>query len=163
MGAPSDITQVLGNTSPALPVAFFRAGDGVGDFVEEHLVDLIILGGLSEVPRDGDAFFLMIALAKAGLGVVEIKTPRRIQMEANQCIGPDSDSVLLGHGHRLALRVQATGEISPALSLLGEERFGQGGRDQGVGVDLGGHPRDEALKFRSRQRAGGVGAESNHL
>lgn len=68
-------------------------------------------------------------------------------MEANKCIGPDSDSVLLGHGHRLAVRDQAAAEISPALPLVGEERFGQRGRHQGVGVDLRGHPGDEPLKF----------------
>lgn len=78
MGAPPDISELLGNGPPATTVSFCGPRDGVGDFVEEHLVDLVIVSGVGKVPGDGDAFFLMVTLAKAGFGVVEIKTPGRI-------------------------------------------------------------------------------------
>lgn len=77
-------------------------GDGVGNLVEKHLVNLIIGGGATEVSGDTDSLLSMVALTKAGLGMVEIKRPARIQVESNQRVCPDSHPRRISHGHRLA-------------------------------------------------------------
>jgi hypothetical protein len=65
----------------------------VGDFVKENLVDVVIGGAQAEVARHGNPSVFVVTLTKTCFGVIEMKTPRRIQVKSNERIRPDFDPV----------------------------------------------------------------------
>ena len=75
MGAASVVAQVERNLLPGRAVAGPRPGKSVGDFVEEYLVNVVVAFSLRQIARESDPLGVVITLAKAGLGVVEIKRP----------------------------------------------------------------------------------------
>lgn len=78
MGSTTDVPKVTGAFFPTRPVSFPGPGEGVGDFVEEHLVYIVVCGAGCEIARDRDPFRGVITLSKACLGMVKPEGPRRI-------------------------------------------------------------------------------------
>jgi len=75
VGAPTVISELVSNFFPRLPVSCTGTCQGVSHFVEEDLMHIVIAFSLRKVAREGDAFGLMVALAKTSLSVVKIKRP----------------------------------------------------------------------------------------
>lgn len=115
VGAATDIAELSGNALPGRAVPGPGARNGVGNFVQEYLVYLIVVSLLTEITRNGDAPFVMVTLTKPCFCVVELKTPGRIQIQPNERIGPHSNPVLLRHGHRLTRGSLETHQISTAI------------------------------------------------
>jgi hypothetical protein len=84
-----------------MPVTGTSSGDGVRHFVEEHLVDIIVISKPSEVSGNGDPFFVVVASTKPGLCVVKRKTPRLIQVESDEGICPHFHSKKVSHMFRV--------------------------------------------------------------
>ena len=114
VGATPVVAEFPSDFFPLRAVTSTGTRNGVGDLVEQHLVDLVVIGAGGKMPRDGDAALLMVALAKPGLRVVELEAPRAIEVEANQGVGPHPNPLLLRHGHRLARQLPGAGALSPA-------------------------------------------------
>jgi len=74
----------------------------VGNFVQQHLVHIVVAFALRQISRESDAALGMVALTKACLRVIKSKRPSlTIKMQANECVCPDCDALKVGHGHRV--------------------------------------------------------------
>lgn len=80
VGSPTDIAELSGERLPFRPVTGPRACEGVGDLVEEHLVNVVVFGCGGEVARDTDFPLLVVARAKTSFCVVKSKRPTRFQV-----------------------------------------------------------------------------------
>ena len=102
MCSTTDVTKLAGAFFPPRSVSLSGAGESVGDFVEEHLMHIIVCGSGSEVPRDRNPLGRVITLSKTCLGVVKAEGPRRIQVQSDEGICPHLHPLQLCHAHRLA-------------------------------------------------------------
>ena len=78
------------------------AGKRVGDLVQQHLVNLIVVEACGQVAGHGDAPLGVVAQARATLRMVESERPgsgteNRVEMRANEGAGPHRDSVEVSH------------------------------------------------------------------
>ena len=102
MCATSVVAQFGRDPTPLRAVA--RAGpcQSVGNFVQQHLVHIVVAFALGEVSRKRDAALRMIALTKACLCVVKPKRPSlTLEVHPQECVCPDGDALKVGHGHRV--------------------------------------------------------------
>ena len=118
MSSTSVVAKLCRDSAPLRPVSRAGPGQGVGDFVQQHLVDVIVAFTLREVSRQGDASLRMIALTKARFRVVKSKRPAlTVEMQTQECVCPHGDAVEVGHGHRLEGLSQWSAKHSTALRL----------------------------------------------
>jgi len=75
VGSTSLVSQISCHSKPCLTVTGASSRDSVGHFVQENLVDVVIISQPCKVARNGDAAFLVIAGTKPSLCVVEGETP----------------------------------------------------------------------------------------
>ena len=75
VSSPTFITEAPRNRQPRSTVSGSGPSNGVRDLVEKHLVDVVIVGHMGEMARNGDAFFAVVAGTEPGFSVVERKTP----------------------------------------------------------------------------------------
>ena len=101
VGAPADISEAGGDRLPPRPVGSSRPGDGMGNFVQEHLMDVVVIKSRGEMPRHGDALFGESTHAGAGLGVVESEAPGWVEVQGDERIRPPSHSLEISHAGRL--------------------------------------------------------------
>lgn len=92
MRPASLIPQLSRGFHPFGPVPCPRTGDGVGDLVEEHLVDVVIFGQDTEVPGHGDTSFVVVAGAETGFSVVEREAPGGVKVKGDESFRPDFHS-----------------------------------------------------------------------
>ena len=76
--APS-VTEFPSLCKPQRSVACSGANQRVRDFVQEHLLDVIMRALVTEIARESDPQPPVITLAEAGFGVIETERPAGIQ------------------------------------------------------------------------------------
>lgn len=71
VGALSDITQIPRDRLPCGSVPDVRSGKGVRDFVQQNLVDFVIVEPARQIAGHRDSVRAVVAQASAGLRVIE--------------------------------------------------------------------------------------------
>jgi hypothetical protein len=69
----------------------------MGDFVQQHLVDLVVLEALGEVPRDRDPMRAVVAEAGARRRAVEREGPLGVEVQRDEGIRPDAHPGQVSH------------------------------------------------------------------
>lgn len=75
MGALTDVAEFARGRQPLSPVRSPRTGDCVRNFVQQNLVDLIVVESRSKILRNRDFPLRVVALAGSGLGIIEAEGP----------------------------------------------------------------------------------------
>ncbi len=75
MHAPADIADLLSNALPFRAVRGTVACHRMGDLVQQHLVNLVVIEALSKQTRDGDPLPRVVALPGAGPSPIEPEGP----------------------------------------------------------------------------------------
>ena len=145
VGSLTVVAQLVGGSFPERAMASSRACHGVRYFVEQHLVDFIILIFCGQVFGDGNVAVRKVAEACAGLGVIKSERPfRRIKVQQNEGIRPFPHTFEIGH-RRLFL-----------ADL--KERLVRRGGGNGRRVENNRRVGDELLEFGSGDGFGGMRA-----
>lgn len=101
--ASTDVSQIAGDLLPLRAVGSCGARERVGDLMQQHLVDLVVLEFLGKILRDGDPALRVIAQARPALRIVEAKAPSslaeaRVEVVPDQGLSPAPHPVQLAHG-----------------------------------------------------------------
>jgi len=97
MGDPTDVAEVASDLAPHSAVAGAGAGECMGHFVQQRLVDGVVVTALSEVPRHCNALAAEVAQARAPRRSIEIKAPRGIEVQGEQGIRPVPHTLQVTH------------------------------------------------------------------
>jgi hypothetical protein len=75
VGPPALIAETPGNSEPLLTVSFAGSRKRVGNFVQEHLMDLFFACRHGEVPRESNSVVAVNTLSETSFRVVPSKVP----------------------------------------------------------------------------------------
>ena len=106
------VAEVAGDGLPPGAVARGVPSKGMRDFVQQRLMDLIVVEPGCKVARDCDALALVVTQPCASLRMVEVETPRVIEVRTDERFTPHSHAFQIGHEIR----------IEPARDIGGEAR-----------------------------------------
>ncbi len=75
MQSAADVAELVGDAFPARAVAGRVSCERMGDFVQQHLMDLVVVISRSQISRDADAALLVIGEPGSSFCVIERETP----------------------------------------------------------------------------------------
>ncbi len=75
VGHPTDIAEFARDASPLGAMPDSWACESVRYLMQQHLVDVIVVEALGEVPRHRDAFAGEVTQARTARGAVEVEAP----------------------------------------------------------------------------------------
>lgn len=76
VSAATNITYVTRDTLPGWPVPGGSTSQGMRDFVQQNLMNLVVVKLRSQIARDGNASFCVVAEPRTAFRVIETKAPR---------------------------------------------------------------------------------------
>lgn len=85
MGCVVDVVQVVCDLFLCWIVCCGVFGECMGDFVQQYLMDFVVVELCGEVVGDGDVFFCVVVLFGLMFGMVEVEGLVVIEMQCDQC------------------------------------------------------------------------------
>ncbi len=120
MGAAADVPELTSDAPPLGAVARARTGEGVGDLVQQRLMDGVVIKALGEVPRHGDALAPKVAQARPTRSAVEVEVPASIEVLGEQGVRPVPHPFQIAHSTMVG--VTSDCGIIPTRAARGSRR-----------------------------------------
>jgi len=71
VGSATDVAEFERDLLPRWPVCGIETSKSVCHFMQQHLMNFVVVEACGEIARDGDAFVSEVALPGSSLGVIE--------------------------------------------------------------------------------------------